>query len=709
MHVNNLRIDDVLYGTINNKTNNKVYITLESINGNYSSWIFLESNSVYYKKLNINDRIKVKVQNINFRFKYTINLLLVPSKKLLVLDLNGILIERNYGNRTAQKYNNMDQFLNFCCNVFDVVIWSCSKKNKLEVNTLGNLNRFIAILDQDHSTSKWPERSVVSSEKPLFLKEIEKLQNILLNYNLYYDINQILMIDDHFEKFRENPTGSGLYFDNIIDKKNSFLSDNGLLRTILSEYNCNDSVTVVSNKLSNSQYRDYVWTYQEHSSPSYNTKGDTIECTNESCSLSFSTKNIEKDFYNSNSSSSFNKKNTLKDFKKSYSSPLFNKKGENKVSQHEKKRYDRINHNRSVYSNNDLSCSQSSIQSNNNMNSNKIVNNLLKEQFIRSFTYINKPDEYINYNRCPGIRSDNLSKSNYEQVLNNNFKVCEKTDGVRFMLWINDINESYLFNRQLDYFKIENKSRFSNNTILDGELVVSRVGDTVELTYLIFDVIKYDNQDLENGIDDRLEFINLDLNSDEQNFQFIDSKPDEFNNFEKIKIRKKTFYEINEICIVTNKIDNNHYTDNGISTKCDGLVFTPKNESYKNIITYKWKPTELNTIDLRLYKEGLVEEKPTLYYGNGKNEFIFNQEYFLDDKLDEIKQYFETGKTDVIKTDVIVECYLNSTDHTWYIKQLRKDKNITNGKNTIDNIMNLLHDPLDLDFMINYINNNINL
>ena len=47
-------------------------------------------------------------------------------------------------------------------------------------------------------------------------------------------------------------------------------------------------------------------------------------------------------------------------------------------------------------------------------------------------------------------------------------------------------------------------------------------------------------------------------------------------------------------------------------------MFTPKNESYKNIITYKWKPTELNTIDLRLYKEGLVEEKPTLYYGNGQ-------------------------------------------------------------------------------------------
>jgi mRNA guanylyltransferase len=685
MHVTKLKVDDVLYGTINNKTNNKVYITLEYIKGVYTSWIFLKSNSVYYKKLNINDRIKVKVQNINFKYKYTINLLLVPSKKLLVLDLNGILIERNYGNRTAQKYNNMDQFLNFCCNVFDVVIWSCSKKNKLEVNTLGNLNRFIAILDQDHSTSKWPERSVVSSEKPLFLKEIEKLQNILLNYNLYYDINQILMIDDHFEKFRENPTGSGLYFDNIIDKKNSFLSDNGLLRTILSEYNCNDSVTVVSNKLSNSQYRDYVWTYQEHSSPSYNTKKDTIEFANESCSLSLSTKNTQIDF-NKSHSSSFSKKNTLKDFKKSYSSPLFNKKGENKVSQHEKKRYDRINHNRSVYSNNDLSCSQSSIQSNNNMNSNKIVNNLLKEQFIRSFTYIINPDEYINYNRCPGIRSDNLSKSNYEQVLNNNFKVCEKTDGVRFMLWINDINESYLFNRQLDYFKIENKSGFSNNTILDGELVVSRVGDTVELTYLIFDVIKYDNQDLENGIDDRLEF----------------------NNFEKIKIRKKTFYEINDICKVTDKIINNiHYTEDGISTKCDGLVFTPKNESYKNIIAYKWKPTELNTIDLRLYKEGLVEEKPTLYYGNGKNKNIFNQKYFLDDKLDEIREYF---KNENEKTDVIVECYLNSNDDTWCIKHLRTDKNITNGENTIINIMNLLNDPLDLEFMKNYINNNnINL
>eukprot|EP00613_Pedinella_sp_CCMP2098_P066556 CAMPEP_0171989722 /NCGR_PEP_ID=MMETSP0993-20121228/276557_1 /TAXON_ID=483369 /ORGANISM="non described non described, Strain CCMP2098" /LENGTH=366 /DNA_ID=CAMNT_0012642715 /DNA_START=79 /DNA_END=1176 /DNA_ORIENTATION=- len=63
-----------------------------------------------------------------------------------------------------------------------------------------------ALLHQDDSTSLWPRTSVVSSQKPLFLKELDKLWRRLPHHNA----GTTVLLDNHVEKFERNPEHCGI-------------------------------------------------------------------------------------------------------------------------------------------------------------------------------------------------------------------------------------------------------------------------------------------------------------------------------------------------------------------------------------------------------------------------------------------------------------------------------------------------------------------
>lgn len=633
-----------IFTDINNgRQYNRVYVKLNDYDNNFSSFIF-NLHDLYYRNLDLNSLVKVKIikKFIDKRQTKILNLAFIPNKKLLGLDINGILLKRQYklnehGKtiKDSKLFNFFHEFLNYCCLNFDVIIWTCCEEQNVEKN-LFNRNDIIEILSQKASTQIAGRNSIVSDQKPLFLKEISKLNLILeKKYCLNYGSN-ILLIDNHEEKYENNEIGSGLIF-NDEDVNEDFLSENGIFKQILDHYcNNNNNVIDISNQLLNDDnYKKHVWDNQNLSTTS-SSNNNNLLISNSSSTLTSSFSNIN---YNLNN---------------------------------------------------------------------------LKEKFIRNIVDEKQVNFNLCHNICPGIKAQNLNRSNYTKILNDTYLVCEKTDGVRFMLYMED-DESYLIDRALNFFKIEvSESFYTNSTILDGELVIQKHRDIYTLVYLIFDVVKFEGDEtdsLNEGLNHRLSYLNKYFSSENSNItlNFVNTKPREFEIFNDIQVKRKEFYKLTEIQTICDRFEINDkdikYTKDEITSNCDGLVFTPELKKYSEIgNVYKWKPKSLNTIDFKIDRNNFFEEKDEislLISGKGIDTIFYNIKRSEKVIYQEIKEYFENENRDFL----IVECSSNSNE--WDIKSMRTDKSRSNNINTVLEIMNLLVLPLELEDIISYITINL--
>jgi hypothetical protein len=642
-----LSVGDIVDGIVTRKqvfnfngiNYNRVNININNSDGSFNSFIF-NLHELYYENLNKNSQVKVKIIKKFIDKKKgakILNLAFIPNKKLLGLDLNGILLKRQYINdngirlKDSKPFNFVQQFLEYCCQNFDVIIWTCCERKNVEYEFLESTNmNFISILSQNDSTKINGRNSVVSNEKPLFLKEISKLNNILeRNQGLNYGSN-ILLIDNHEEKYENNEIGSGLIF-NDEDVNEDFLSENGIFKQMLNYYcdNDNDVINISNQLLNDDNYKKHVWDNRNLSTTSYSN--------------------------NNNSSSTLTSS------------------------------FSNINHQ---------------------------LNNV-KEKFIRNIVDKNEDVQFnLHLNICPGIRAQNLSRANYTKILKDRYLVCEKTDGVRFMLYM-EHDESYLIDRALNFFKIEvSDSFYTECTILDGELVIQKQGEVNTLVYLIFDVVKFDGEEtdlLDQGLNHRLSYLNNYFPSD-ISLNFVNTKPREFENYNYIQVKRKEFYKLTEIQTICDRFEINDkdikYTKDGITSNCDGLVFTPELKKYSEIgNVFKWKPKCLNTIDFKINKSNILDEQDEIHLLiSGRTDSIFynikKQETHM---YQEIKYYFENENCN----SLIVECSINSNewDIKWDIKSIRTDKSRSNSSNTVLEIMNLLLLPLELEDIKSYITN----
>ena len=158
--------------------------------------------------------VKVRVKSVERPLggKPKVELVVVPRRKLLILDLNGVLFNRypvgderrGGGGREGggvRKRPGCDAFLGFCFNNFEVAAWSCCRKETLEMEIFqGREKELMFVNYQVHSTNLWPRHSAVSKEKPLFLKELKRMWEGQLERVAWGEGNTIL-IDNHVEKF----------------------------------------------------------------------------------------------------------------------------------------------------------------------------------------------------------------------------------------------------------------------------------------------------------------------------------------------------------------------------------------------------------------------------------------------------------------------------------------------------------------------------
>ena len=95
-----------------------------------------------------------------------------------------------------------------------------------------------------------------------------------------------------------------------------------------------------------------------------------------------------------------------------------------------------------------------------------------------------------------------LANDEYEEVNNirKNYCVTEKADGERNLLFINDIGEIYLGNRQNEIRKLGVKSLDYANTLLDGEYLVRNKNGKKIRRYLAFDLYFCKGEDFRERI-----------------------------------------------------------------------------------------------------------------------------------------------------------------------------------------------------------------
>ena len=249
------------------------------------------------------------------------------------------------------------------------------------------------------------------------------------------------------------------------------------------------------------------------------------------------------------------------------------------------------------------------------------------------FEKINKhPENNSNYKlkkkQFLGAHPVSLEKKHLKDIKEffYDFLVCEKTDGTRYLLYINNYGEAFLSGRGDDYYLVnislhssmvdQRAKDMSVPYIFDGELVIDKREGKDRLVYLLFDCIVfneeivYDKTYLERlkyclqFVTVRNDMMRLARESKCQPIILIDQVKK--TKQPRIKVSVKDFYTVDSCAFIFNKLVKKLPHEN------DGLIFTRNSKPYpvgatSNII--KWKPPDYNTVDFLIVNNVQLEEE----------------------------------------------------------------------------------------------------
>ncbi|TBU04546.1 subunit alpha of mRNA-capping enzyme [Hamiltosporidium magnivora] len=219
-----------------------------------------------------------------------------------------------------------------------------------------------------------------------------------------------------------------------------------------------------------------------------------------------------------------------------------------------------------------------------------------------------------------------LSNETIELLINRDYYVCEKSDGIRVLLYIYNDNKfvySFFFDRKNDFYLVNINNNIKIGTYLfDGELYNDFGKNSSEIVFSIFDCLIYEGNDFSfQNLQKRLELC--------QNFINLYKNVDGFKKY-KFKIQVKQMFKSYGFYQVYSEIDN-------LAHKNDGLIFTPVYEPYvfgRCYTLLKWKPPSLNTVDFLLRKNKEVKNcYELLCFGKNNEMIIFD--HFFDFEIEE--------------------------------------------------------------------------
>ncbi|KAK6341299.1 Dcp1p-Dcp2p decapping enzyme complex alpha subunit [Orbilia brochopaga] len=323
----------------------------------------------------------------------------------------------------------------------------------------------------------------------------------------------------------------------------------------------------------------------------------------------------------------------------------------------------------------------------------------------------------------PGAQPVSFATRHIEELHNEDYYVCEKTDGIRCLLYCThgdteDSEAYYLIDRKNDYYYVqglhypktqEDWSSFHTDTLIDGELVIDEKKDGRQvLKFLVFDCLMMDGQLLiQRPLDKRLGYFR-------ENFfkpyeALCKAFPDEMQYFP-FYLQFKTMELSYALPKMFDLILPNLQHGN------DGLIFTAVNAEYRfgtDEKILKWKPADENSVDFRmnlqfplLPPEEMDEDeegpqydwyaKPQVFLsvntGSGGYQ-RFAELYIEDDEWEKLKGM------GVELDERIVECAMDD-EKRWRFKRFRNDKKDGNHISVVHSVMESIRDGVTKDDLL---------
>lgn len=289
-----------------------------------------------------------------------------------------------------------------------------------------------------------------------------------------------------------------------------------------------------------------------------------------------------------------------------------------------------------------------------------------------------------NYNRFPGSQPVSFRKEHIESLRNEDYFVCEKSDGVRYLLYYTvPYGEcvAFLIDRNMKvrsipsiYLPTKDGSSIHQDTIIDGELLIETNPITKEkiTKFLAFDCLLVDGENIINKtLPQRLKHLQNDIITPLRNIVNGTLSP-----LPPFILSMKQMWKSYSIGVLLDEIIPSQHHLN------DGLIFTPVHLPYIMGTCHsllKWKPSELNSVDFLLNKRDTCNE---LLVSINSSTHSFYGTYSMN-LAEDLKN---------VPTNSVIECKFYQNE--WKFIRIRKDKLAANNKEVVLKIIESIKDDL---------------
>lgn len=310
--------------------------------------------------------------------------------------------------------------------------------------------------------------------------------------------------------------------------------------------------------------------------------------------------------------------------------------------------------------------------------------------------------------KFPGYQPVSFMKCHVKNLMEEDYLVCEKSDGVRALLYICTINQrtfGFFLDRKNTFYRLDSTFPPIQSTLFDGEVVIDNEGESKIKHFLICDAMLFGGRNITDlthveRLNYALRFVRM---------YNVDGAP------ETLKISVKEMQKAYGIhCVYMEQEKLKHGSD--------GLIFTPINAPYRSGTAprlLKWKPPHLNSVDFVIKRSTECEWLYKLFCLGKSKEHIFFDYYFGTEDENEHPPCTDSAKEGVMEsTDLDGKlgefrfdkekwvhdlCDFSLVKGGWEFIKVRTDKDTPNSISVVINVVNSIQEEVSIDMLTSHI------
>ncbi|ORY85109.1 putative mRNA capping enzyme alpha subunit [Protomyces lactucae-debilis] len=315
----------------------------------------------------------------------------------------------------------------------------------------------------------------------------------------------------------------------------------------------------------------------------------------------------------------------------------------------------------------------------------------------------------------PGAQPVSFSQAHLKTLVDKDYFVCEKSDGIRLLMYCTTTDEGreqvLLLDRKLCFYAVPRLhfplpndascKQFHTQTVVDGELVIDTVNGEKKLVYLMFDMLMYRGKDLrKRTLEGRLGYLKEQFLRPVTKFIKANASLLTGSRAAPFSVDFKRMQLGYGITMMYKEVIPNLRHGN------DGLIFTSINAPYTSGTDeslLKWKPAEENSVDFLLVVHfvSLPNGEPDFnaipgfellaYHGDRDGQEDYRPFAPLHVDSSDWEMVKAEGERHRGLHDKIVECHLDS-EQRWRFMRIRDDKTHGNHISIIKKVLESIRD-----------------